>query len=409
MAYLRKRLSIEVPVAIFFEAPTLKELTQALENLSSNKVTTSVVELTLKLAPAERYAPFALTDVQQAYWIGRSGAFELGNVAAHGYFEVERSDLDYERFCRVWMLLVRRHDMLRMIVNADGQQQILPEVPDYHPELIDLRAQTKQGAEQAVVDVRHRMSSQILPSDQWPLFDIRVSLLPDATTRIHMSFDALIMDAWSSMILGREFSELYKNTDTILPALELSFRDYVIAEQAERQTSAYEVSKRYWLDRLDSLPPAPDLPLRIKPEELDKPTFSRRNAYLSSSEWTALKKNAAGAGLTPSIVCLTCFSDVLARWSQSACFSINLTLFNRPPVHPQINEVVGDFTSLTLLEIEANASRTFVENAQRIQQQLGRDLDHRALAESRSCANWCVVVDATLAQSCQSCLQVRLP
>ena len=377
MAYLRKRLSIEVPVAIFFEAPTLKELTQALEKLSGKKTISSAEESTLKLTPTERHAPFALTDVQQAYWIGRSGAFELGNVAAHGYFEVERSDLDYERFCLVWMLLVRRHDMLRMIVNADGQQQILAEVPDYRPELIDLRLQTKQDAERAIVDVRHRMSSQILPSDQWPLFDIRVSLLPDSTTRIHMSFDALIMDAWSSMILGREFSELYKNTSTILPTLELSFRDYVLAEQAERQTAAYEVSKRYWLDRLDSLPPAPDLPLRIKPEELDKPTFTRRNAFLSRTEWTALKKNAARAGLTPSIVCLTCFSDVLGLWSQSARFSINLTLFNRPPVHPQINDVVGDFTSLTLLEIETSAARTFVENAQRIQQQLGRDLDHR--------------------------------
>lgn len=377
MAYLRKRLGIEVPVAIFFETPTLKELTHSLENLSGKKISSGTGEPTLQLKPEDRHAPFALTDVQQAYWIGRSGAFELGNVAAHGYFEVERSALDYKRFCHVWMLLVRRHDMLRMIVNADGQQQILAEVADYQPELIDLREQSKQDAERAIVDLRQRMSSQILPSDQWPLFDIRVSLLPDATTRIHMSFDALIMDAWSSMILGREFSDLYKNTDTVLPPLELSFRDYVIAEQAERQTTAYEVSKRYWLDRLDSLPPAPDLPLKIKPEELDKPTFSRRNAFLSLSEWAGLKKNAAGAGLTPSIVCLTCFSDVLARWSQSARFSINLTLFNRPPVHPQINDVVGDFTSLTLLEIETNASRTFVENAQRIQQQLGRDLDHR--------------------------------
>src|SRR5690242_5233739 len=37
-------------------------------------------------APDQRYAPFPLTDVQQAYWLGRSGAFVLGNVAAHVYF-----------------------------------------------------------------------------------------------------------------------------------------------------------------------------------------------------------------------------------------------------------------------------------------------------------------------------------
>ena len=30
-------------------------------------------------------------------------------------------------------------------------------------------------------------------------------------------------------------------------------------------------------------------------------------------------------------------------------FTLNLTLFNRLPLHPQVNELVGDFTSLELL------------------------------------------------------------
>jgi amino acid adenylation domain-containing protein len=378
MAYLRKRLGVEVPIAIFFEAPTLKELIPLLEGLAGKKsLAHNLGEAVLKLNPAQRHEPFPLTDVQQAYWIGRSGAFELGNVAAHGYYEIERRELDYSRFCKVWMQLVRRHDMLRMIVNADGQQQTLAEVVDYQPVLLDLSDQTQAQAEQVIADIRERMASQILPSDRWPLFDIRVTLLPDSTKRIHMSFDALIMDAWSSMILGREFSQLYRDSSHALPELELSFRDYVLAERAERETPVYEASKRYWLDRIESLPPAPDLPLAIRPEALEKPSFTRRSAWLAPAPWSALKERAAVAGLTPSVVCLTCFGDVLARWSQSPRFSINLTLFNRPPAHPQINDIVGDFTSLTLLEIDAASAESFIERAQRIQHQLGQDLNHR--------------------------------
>ncbi len=377
MAYLRKQLGIEIPVAIFFEAPTLNELTTLLDQLKGKSVSRSNEHIEFKISPHQRYTPFPLTDVQQAYWIGRSNSFELGNVAAHGYFEVERKDLDYPLFCEVWMQLINRHDMLRMIVNQDGQQEILEHVGEYCPELIDLRSNDSKSAESFILALRAQMSGQILPSDQWPLFDIKVTLLPDSSVRIHMSFDALIMDAWSSMILGREFSDLYHHRVKSLPTLEMSFRDYVMYEQSIRDSSVFEKSKRYWMDRLNSLPAAPELPLAINPESLQKPTFTRRESRLSKDKWIKIKEFAAQAGLTPSAVCLTCFGDVLARWSQNGHFSINLTLFNRPAVHPQINEIVGDFTSLTLLEIDTTVGETYVQRARRIQQQLGRDLDHR--------------------------------
>ena len=379
MAYLRKQLGIEIPVAIFFEAPTLNQLTTLLEQLKGKSASqpNPQPQAEFNVSPEQRFFPFPLTDVQQAYWIGRSNSFELGNVAAHGYFEVERKDLDYPLFCEVWMQLVKRHDMLRMIVNKDGQQEILEHVDDYSPKLIDLSTKDAASADSFVRALRAQMSEQILPSDQWPLFDIKVTLLPDTSVRIHMSFDALIMDAWSSMILGREFSDLYHHRVQALPTLEMSFRDYVMYEQSIRQSSVFETSKRYWMDRLDTLPAAPELPLAINPESLKKPTFTRRESRLSKMQWSKIKDFAAQAGLTPSVVCLTCFGDILARWSQTGHFSINLTLFNRPAVHPQINDVVGDFTSLTLIEINSTLSLTYTERARRIQQQLGRDLDHR--------------------------------
>ena len=43
-----------------------------------------------------------MTDVQQAYWIGRSASLELGNVATHIYSEAEFEDIDVERLSRAW-------------------------------------------------------------------------------------------------------------------------------------------------------------------------------------------------------------------------------------------------------------------------------------------------------------------
>lgn len=378
MAHLRKLLKLEVPVAAFFEAPTLRGLTRRLEELAAkNRELPATPAPALIPQPAQRHEPFPLTDVQQAYWVGRSAAFELGNIAAHGYFEVERDAFDYERFVGVWQRLVRRHDLLRMTVRPDGRQQVSPEVPAYRPAVLDLRAADSATTAQALGEVRHAMSNQVLPSDRWPLFDLRVSLLPAGRVRLHMSFDALIMDAWSSMILGREFAALYRDPAATLPALELTFRDCVLAEYALRETAVYTAAKNYWLDRLTSLPASPDLPLAHNPGELKDPRFTHRHARVSAPTWTRLKQRAAQAGLTPSVICLAAFGEVLARWSRHPRFTINLTLFNRPPLHPQINDIVGDFTSLTLLEIDASGAPAFRDLAQKIQQQLWRDLDHR--------------------------------
>jgi non-ribosomal peptide synthetase component F len=67
----------------------------------------------------------------------------------------------------------------------------------------------------------------------------------------------------------------------------------------------------------------------------------------------------------------------LTVWSKSPRFTLNLTLFNRLALHPQVDEIIGDFTSLTLLEVDNAMPGTFKVRAQRLQERLWADLDHR--------------------------------
>ena len=83
----------------------------------------------------------------------------------------------------------------------------------------------------------------------------------------------------------------------------------------------------------------------------------------------------AGSRLPLSLI--AAFSDVLASWSRSGRFTINLTLFQRWPVHPQVDRLVGDFTSITLLEVETRCGNDFLEHAVRLQKQLWTDLNYQ--------------------------------
>ena len=348
---------------------------EILELLRQNNLNSTLP--TIIPEPTNCYEPFPLTDMQHAFWVGRSGVFELGNVANHGYYEVEGQNVDLERLNGGLQKLIDRHDMLRAIVLPDGQQQILATVPPYQIEVLDLRGTDENESELQLQTIRDRLSHQVLPADRFPLFEFCVTLLDKARFRLHISYDLQIFDAWSLFRLFDEWFQLYQNPQLELPPLEISFRDYVLTEQKIQQTELYERSQNYWLSRLDSLPPAPELPLAKHPSELKQHLCKRYAGQLEQAQWQQLKQQAAKAGLTPSGVMLAAFTEILTVWSKNPKFTISLALFNRLPLHPQVNDILGDFISVTLLSVDNSSTEPFSQRAFRLQQQLWQDLEHR--------------------------------
>ncbi|HZF07300.1 MAG TPA: amino acid adenylation domain-containing protein [Thermoanaerobaculia bacterium] len=383
---VREALAVDVGLPALFEQPTVAGFAAALALEKARQAESGSVSRGLPtLLPdrAGRYDPFPLTDIQQAYWIGRRPDMELGNVAAHIYMELESTELDLERLTEACRRLIERHDMLRAVVLPEGRQRVLETVPPYTIVPLDLRGEPSEVAAVLLGETREQMAHQVLPADRWPLFEVRASLLAQGRVRLHVSLDVLLFDGWSLGLLGGELAHLYADPEADLPPLEITFRDYVLAEAALQETESYRRAVEYWHARLESLPPAPALPLAVDPGSLDRPRFERREAALTAVAWGRLKERAATAGLTGSTLLAAVFAEVLATWSRSPRFTINLTLFHRIPFHPQVNRILGDFTSLTLLEVDALSGSTFELRARRIQERLWTDLDHRYVSGVR--------------------------
>jgi epothilone synthetase B len=377
---LQNAFEIDLPLSVLFNAPSVAQLASEVSRLTSSRVDGDYTQLRFpNIVPdaQRRYQPFPMTDVQEAYWVGRSASLELGNVATHNYAEADFEGLDLDRFNRAWQRLIDRHDMLRAIVLPTGEQQVLEKVEPYRIEVNDLSGLPEETIKRELWAVRERMSHQVMPTDRWPLFEIRASRLSPEKLRLHISYDLLIGDAWSLRLLRQELIRCYHEPDVRLPELEISFRDYVVTERAFREGERYKRAEEYWRTRLADIPPAPELPLAQNPALIAKPFFVRRHWRLIAERWQKLKEIGTRAGLTPSGLLLAAYAEVLAHWSKRQEFTINLTLFNRLPFHPQIDEVVGDFTSLTLLVVHNQTTESFVQRARRLQQQLWEDLDHR--------------------------------
>lgn len=328
--------------------------------------------------PALRYEPFDLTDLQHAYLVGRSGDYPLGGVGSHFYVEFDSTSLRADRLHQALTRLVERHDMLRAVISAKGTQRVLDTSPLVPLPVYDLRKSTAEEVGEHLEAIRGEMAPHTFALDAWPLFDVRVSRLPDGTSRVHFGMDLLIADVWSIGILLREWEALYHSDETALSVQTLTFRDYLTAAKSIPDTPAARRAEAYWAARIDTLPPGPDLPLRATPGALGHPpAFERLGVRLSAPEWSAVKAQAAQRDLTPNAVLLACYAAVLGRWSRRQCFTLNLPVFNRHPLHERVNDIVGDFTSVTLLEVDLTGSDGLAALARRVHAQLGADLEHR--------------------------------
>ncbi|MEG6511770.1 amino acid adenylation domain-containing protein [Desulforamulus ruminis] len=380
VTHIRNAFGVEVSLRILFQSSTIENLAEHMEKPPDQGPGEAGEKKALPIVAPDKenkYSPFPLTDVQQAYWIGRTGCFELGSVSTHSYFEIEGTGLDVKRLSGAWQRLVDQHDMMRTIIFPNGQaQMILREVPPYDIPVLDLRDRDSETAAKELLDLREAMSHQVLSTDTWPLFDIRASLWGENRVRLHVSFDNIIFDGWSMLYLFKEWARLYNHSEEALTPLELSFRDYVLALQNLEGTEVYQADQEYWFKRLPQLPPGPDLPLAGNPGAMTRHRFRRLESTLPAAVWRNLKERAQQRSLTPSVLLLAAYAEILSLWSKSSRFTINLTLFNRLPVHPRVNDIVGDFTSLTLLEVKGFSGKTFTERAQNIQGQLWEDLDH---------------------------------
>ena len=386
---LSLRLGIALPLVTFLEGHSTAELSGEIATLAGlvegedevaapagrpGPATPTALEQIVP-DPASRAEPFELTDLQQAYLIGRSVDFELGGVATSFVVEVDIADMDLERAELALREVIARHDMLRAIVTPDGLQQVLDDVPPYEIAVVDLVDAAPGAAADELAAIRRELEGQTCDTAAWPLFDVRATRLDRTHTRLHVMLDALIIDAWSTSLMFREWSRLYAGEQ--LPAPALSFRDYVTAAGSLKGGELHAASLAYWTERAATLPAAPELPLARSPSSIIRPTFVHRSARLDEAQWASFKEHAASAGVTASAAICTAYAHVLATWSRSSHFTLNLLFFNRLALHPKVDEVVGNFSATTLLEVRNVDSEPFAVRADRLQRQLWTDLEHR--------------------------------
>lgn len=312
--------------------------------------------------------PFPLAPMQHAMWLGRNDDQQLGGVAAHLYVEFDGAGVDPERLQRAATRLVARHPMLRVEILPDGTQRIgdrgLPVT------VYDLRDLDTEAAEQRLETLRHEKSHQILDGD---VLELSLSLRPDGRTRLHVDMDMNAADAVSYRKFMADLAVFYRGGD--LPDLGYTYREYRAALTASDPGPSQE-DVRWWAERIPELPESPALPLVPPAEQADPRRSVRLWHVFDVATRDALFAAAHRRGITPAMAVAASYSHALARWSSNSRFLLNLPMFGREPFHPDVDKLVGCFTSSLMLDIDLTETRTPAQRARAVQETLHRTARH---------------------------------
>jgi len=368
-------LTAEQPLRMLFSQPRLMDFAAELLPIGQGE------KKHIRADPVHRYEPFPLTEIQRAYWMGQSPGLVL-NSSTHYLLELDGVDVDLERMEGAWNRLIQHHDMMRVVVENAEQQKILAQVPI---QSIVRSHALQHGAKHSLDAARQYLKScwnQLsLTHDRgknWPPFRICAAAYGENRCRIGIIFDYLTLDGYSIKLLLDQLALLYINPQASLPVTEISFRDYVLHVQPKPETQAR--SEAFWREKLSDLPLAPALPLAVDPVDLQEPQFLRREAIISRSQWTNIKERARKNQITASVFLLTAYSQIIRRWSGDDDFTLNLTLFDRQNVHPDVEKLLGDFTSLTPIAFRLSNGADLLSQARATQSEIAAALEHREIS-----------------------------
>lgn len=377
-----RRDGIEVSFAELAQNPTLAAWASVFDAASTDHQQPSQADSDT-FAPESDTGTSPLGVMQHAYWVGRSPDQRLGGVAAHLYTEFdldatgEAAAIDPEKLRRALASLIDRHETLRLRITSDGQQDTLPSVR-IPLEVHDLASTPGSEVQSHLAEIRERYSHQLLNVEEGHVFALALSLLPDGATRLHVDVDMIAADAVSYRTLMSDLAALYDSPSQATAGPALSYKQY-LADTSTDRTNRAQKAERAWADRIHELPGAPVLPEVINPtNEAPEPRVARRHVWLDPARKASLMRVAQTHGVTVPATVATVLAEVIGRWSLTDHFLLNVPIFDRLSSHPEIDRVVGDFSSSIMLEVDLRKTATFLERVRSLQEQMHADAAHSA-------------------------------
>lgn len=364
-ARLRDQLSVEIPLRVFFESPTVAGIAAYLDTRRRGG---QAIEFPA-IEPVSRDQLLPLSFSQERLWF--IAQLDPGNTAYHVPRAIRiTGELDVDLVRETFTEIIRRHEILRTsFPTVDGRpvQVIHPAHPISLP-LIDLQSLPPEKRESEVRSFIQKEGNQLFDFNEEPL--IRVNLLRTGTHEhvLVLAEHHLVHDGWTQGVLMRDFvaiySAFYLGQPSPLPELPIQYADFAHWQRRWLQGSVLEEQLDFWKKQLSGAPPFLELPaVRSRP-----PVQSFRgaefNLQLDAGTADALREFSRNHGVTLFMTMLAAFEVLLSRYTGATDIVVGSGIANRR--WQAFENLLGMIINTVVLRVDLSANPTFSELLQRV-------------------------------------------
>lgn len=324
----------------------------------------------IEISPSDIRKPFPMNPMQVLYTGDPYGK-------SHMYLELGvASRLDIVRLTKALNTLIERHPMLRASVLPNGQFKINKSLTNSFIKMVDFSLLDFEQACLRIDDVRRTMINQGPSGYPDVLFEITVCALGLTSYKLCFAISLLIDDGLSNTLFIKELETLYSHPNTAFEPIDLTYRDYVVALNRFKKTDLHRQSETYWMKRLHGFPLPVSFPYCSSYQPGCNPTFVRFSVAVDSDRWDLVQTRARHQGITVSSVLVAACSNALSRLAGQRHFSFFIMNSNRLPLHPQVNNLFGNFSSTVLFEVDLKEDAGMDVCVKNTQKRLLQDLEH---------------------------------
>jgi amino acid adenylation domain-containing protein len=339
---VREAFGVELPLAAFFEEPTLAGLARRIERARG-----ADPALAEPIPRVSREAPLPLSFAQQRLWfLDRlepwSATYNMP-VALRLRGEIDKAALE-----RALTEIVRRHEALRTTFHeAEGGpvQRVTPPGPFSLP-VEDAGAAAFQRLEEEAV--------RPFDLENGPVFRALLLRIADRDHLLLANLHHIVSDGWSLGVLVRELSVLYaafrEDRPSALAELPLQSADWASWQRLRLAGGPLETGLAWWREALRGLPERLDLPV----DRPQRPVERRRGGRIPVRLDPGLTRDLADLGrregVTLFTVLLAGFQALLGRWSGQEDLAVGSPVAGRTRV--EIEELIGFFVNTLVLRAD---------------------------------------------------------
>ncbi|MEJ0096570.1 MAG: amino acid adenylation domain-containing protein [Methylocella sp.] len=358
IARVQSIFDVELPLRALFEAPTVAQLAQQVEQEQRERTGLQLPAL----APVGRGEDMPLSFAQQRLWF--LNQLEAGSAFYNMPAAVRLTGkLDVEALRRTLNEIVRRHEALRTrFASVDGAPtQIIAAALELALPLTDLSELPAAEAEGRAQQSAQDEARTPFDLEHGPLIRAQLIRLGDREHIALLTMHHIVSDGWSIGVLIKEIAALYaaysQGRPSPLPELLIQYADYAHWQRQWLQGAALEGQLGYWKEQLADAPT-----LLALPTDRPRPAVQRYDGgtlrfAVSRQTTTGLNALARQAQATLFMTLAAAFNVLLSRYAGQDDICVGTSIANRP--RPEVEGLIGFFVNTLVLRTRLAGNPSF--------------------------------------------------